>query len=330
MGTHLVSRPGRAGSLRALNTIAIAALLALACSSKDGGMDSAPATSGTPADPGGGESGSSAGGAGTGSDPGMTAGTGTGNEAGAGPGPNMPDPEIVEMLDPDVDWTALTIVYPTMYSAHDGVHTFQVPAHVDGTTVELSGWTAIPATAVTFDADPETEGGVMITIVEPVEEITIAAAAGPIGGTAPLFVTVATPEDWARGEARYNNGVDYNLPMLNFADLINPEWMPPEPPDNLACNNCHTTGAKYFEIQHTPTQAARLSNDDLVQILTTGTKPAGVEFRVLPEMFQHLYEGFHTWEASEEEITGLIVYMRSLTPTGQGDILLPDGTFGAP
>jgi len=51
---------------------------------------------------------------------------------------------------------------------------------------------------------------------------------------------------------------------------------------------------------------------------------------VLPEMLEHLYVGFHTWEASEEEMLGLIVYMRSLTPTGQGDILLPDGTFGAP
>jgi hypothetical protein len=118
--------------------------------------------------------------------------------------------------------------------------------------------------------------------------------------------------------------------MLNFADLINPEWVPPEPPDNLACNNCHTTGAKYFEIQHTPTQIARLSNEDLVTILTTGMKPAGVDFRVLPESFQHLYVGFHTWEATEEDQLGLIVYMRSLTPTGQGDILLPDGGFGPP
>lgn len=256
---------------------------------------------------------------GSGEDPGTAGGAGT----------QMADPEIVEMLDPDVDWTALTIVYPNMYSAYDGVHTFQVPARVDGTTVELSDWTAIPADSVTFDADPE-GGGVMITVQRAVPEIVIAASAGAVGGTAPLFVTEATPEDWALGEARYNNGIEYDLPMLNFADLINPDWVPPEPPDNLACNNCHTTGAKYFEIQHTPTQAARISDDDLIVILSTGMKPTGVEFRVLPEMLEHLYVGFHTWEASEEEMLGLIVYMRSLTPTGQGDILLPDGTFGAP
>ena len=33
---------------------------------------------------------------------------------------------------------------------------------------------------------------------------------------------------------------------------------------------------------------------------------------------------------ADDEIKGLIIYLRSLTPTGQGDILLPDGTYVAP
>ena len=117
--------------------------------------------------------------------------------------------------------------------------------------------------------------------------------------------------------------------------LLDPTWMPPPPDEGLACNNCHTSGAKYFEIQHTPTQAARFSDEELRAIMTTGSKPEGVGFRILPEMFgamtdQETYEYFHKWDATEEEITGLIIYMRSLTPTGQGDILLPDGTYVAP
>jgi hypothetical protein len=290
------------------------------------GAPSGNAGTGTNSGTAGDEGGNAGGGDNPGNDPGPAAGTGST----AGSGGNGIDPEIMEMLDPDVDWTALTIIYPSMYSAFDGSHTFMVPAHVQDTEIELSGWTAIPSTAVTFDADPDVAGGVMITIVEPVEDIVIAASSGPIGGTAPLHVTIATPEQWAAGEARYANGVDYELPMLNFADLINPDWEPPPTPDNLACNNCHTTGAKYFEIQHTPTQAARLSDEDLKTIMTTGMKPPGVDYRVLPEMLQHLYAEFHTWEANDDELTGLIVYLRSLTPTGQGDILLPDGTFGMP
>jgi hypothetical protein len=66
-----------------------------------------------------------------------------------------------------------------------------------------------------------------------------------------------------------------------------------------------------------------------------GQKPAGVGFRVLPEMIfgmtaEEMYAESHRWEASDEEIVGLIAYLRSLTPAGQGDILLPDGTYIAP
>jgi hypothetical protein len=171
-----------------------------------------------------------------------------------------------------------------------------------------------------------------------VEQITIAASAGPVGGTAALFITSGTPEQWAAGEARYANGVEFDLPGWESVDigmLIDPNWRPPPPPPNLACNNCHTTGAKYFEFQHTPTQAARFSDDDLRIILTMGKKPEGVGFRILPQMLGNMtaaqvYADFHTWEATDDEITGLIIYLRSLTPTGQGDIRLPDGTYVAP
>jgi hypothetical protein len=245
-----------------------------------------------------------------------------------------PPPEVVDMLDPDVDWEALTIVYPTMYSAYDGVHTFQVPAHVEDTNVELSGWQAIPADAAVIDPDPDVEGGVLITVQAAVEQITIAASAGPVGGTAALFITSGTPEQWEAGSARYANGVEFEL-EIDFAMLLDPNWEPPMPPSDLACNNCHTTGAKYFEIQHTPTQVARYSDDDLAKILTMGMKPEGEKFRVLPPMIgsmtaMEIYAAYHRWETTEDEVKGLILYLRSLTPTGQGDIRLPDGTYVPP
>jgi hypothetical protein len=249
-----------------------------------------------------------------------------------------PPMEVLEMLDPSVSWEELTIIFPTMYSAYEGVHLFQVPAHVDGVTVELSDWQAIPSSAASFDPNPEVAGGVLITVHEPAAQITIAASTGTIGGTAALFVTNGTPEEWAVGEARYNNGVDFQLPGfedIDFGMLLDPNWTPPPPPGDLACNNCHTTGAKYFEFQHTPTQAARFSDEELGIILTMGKKPEGVGYRILPEMLgsmtaDELYADFHTWEATEEEVKGLILYLRSLTPTGQGDIRLPDGTYVAP
>ena len=242
-----------------------------------------------------------------------------------------PPMEALEMLDPKVDWKALTIIFPTMYSAYDGVHTFQVPAHVDGATVELSAWQAIPSDAVTFDPDPDVEGGVLITVSSAEPQITIAASAGPIGGTAALFITKGTPEQWEAGKARYANGVEFNLD-IDFSQVLDPNWEPPAPPPNLACNNCHTTGAKYFEIQHTPTQAARFSDDDLKGIFTMGMKPEGVGFRILPAMIgsmtnTEIYALYHKWDTTPEEVQGLIIYLRSLTPTGQGDLRLPDGSY---
>jgi hypothetical protein len=234
-----------------------------------------------------------------------------------------------EKLDPSVDWTALTLVYAKMYSAYDGAHTFQVPMHVDGATVALSGWQAIPSNAVTIDPDTKS-GGVLITIVKPVADITIGAHSAAIGGTAHIYVTVATPQDWMVGEARYNNGVDYTLPTLDFAQLIDPNWMPPPTPKNLACNNCHTTGAKYFEIQHTPSQIGNISDQDLITIFTTGMKPPGVPYHLLPMQLEHLYPEFHTWEAGPAEQKGLIVYLRSLTPTDQGMINLADSGITLP
>jgi hypothetical protein len=319
---------------------AFGVLFASACSKSEDPAEGAPPPAGEPvAAPGAGAPSQNPGGGGA-SAPGATAGVsapsataGASAMAGSGSGSGNAGagvpPEVMEMLDPDVDWTALTLVYPTLYSAYDGEHTFQVPVHVDMATVELSDWQAIPSSAVTIDPDPE-GGGIMLTIVEPVAEITVAARSGMIGGTAPLHVTIATPEDWTVGEARYHNGVDYTLPMLDFAQLIDPNWTPPPTPENLACNNCHTTGAKYFEIQHTPTQIARISDQDLITIFTTGMKPPGVTWSVIPPEFQHLYEDFHHWEATEAEQKGLIVFLRSLTPTGQGDIMLPDGTFTSP
>jgi hypothetical protein len=66
-----------------------------------------------------------------------------------------------------------------------------------------------------------------------------------------------------------------------------------------------------------------------------GKKPEGVGFRILPMMLGNMtaaevYASFHKWEATPEELKGLIIYLRSLTPTGQGDIRLPDGTYVAP
>lgn len=347
-------------SMTVLSTIVVMSALVAGCSAKedsDGGN-----TGGTSGAGGAGTGGDSGTGGGAGGTSGAGASGGTGGAGGAGTGgggsgtggaSGMNGGEggtggaaemTKEELFPEVqDWAALDVIYDNAYSAYDGgEHTFQVPFHVQDSEVALADWFAIPASAVTIDEDPELAdegGGIIVTIMADVPEITIGVHSGMLGGTAVLKVTSATPELWEMGRARYDNGVLFDFPELTpeeFAQLLlNPDYMLPAPEPNTACNSCHSTGAKYFEIQHTPTQAARFSDEDLTTILTMGMKPEGVGFRVLPDMLGdqtnvEIYAEYHRWDASADEIKGLIVYLRSLTPTGQGDIKLPDGTYVAP
>src|SRR5450755_1966873 len=108
------------------------------------------------------------------------------------------------------DKSALTILFSPMYSAFDGVHTFQVPAVVNGldpTQISIT-WTASDPSMVKLETDPTT-GGVMIT-TRKAGKVSIVATAGSLCGASLLTISSATPQDWTDGSARYNNGVVIN------------------------------------------------------------------------------------------------------------------------
>jgi hypothetical protein len=247
---------------------------------------------------------------------------GVGGAGGAGGAPTG-----IQAQFPNVtDWGAIEIVYPVNYSGYDGVHTFKVPMHVKCTSgTPLSAWHADPATAVSFDVDPSTDvmNGVIVTILEPTAEITIAVVVDNLGGTAPLHVTIGTPAQWELGNTRYNTGKDWMLNLL----------MPMAPPPDTKCPVCHGANSSTgFDIMHTPTQLSRASDADITQIMTTGTKPDNVPFRVLPPTIMfgattytnaELYKMFHLWDPTGDQLVGMILYLRALTPTGQGCVNNP-------
>jgi hypothetical protein len=210
----------------------------------------------------------------------------------------------------------LVLLFNPAYSAFDGVHDFKLPAIVQG--VADVEWSARPADAVDLSRDTST-GGVMITTRKP-GKVQIIARAGALSGSAELHITDATPEDWELGEHRYNNEIPF--PMIDLPDggFRTPDggYADVEIPNDLSCRNCHGAGAMALDVEHTPQQTGGYSDDDLVSIFTMGMKPAGSTFHTpFPEF---LYERFHTWEASEEERKGLVVYLRSLEPKTQGPL----------
>src|SRR5205823_3761794 len=98
----------------------------------------------------------------------------------------------------------------------------------------------------------------------------------------------------------------------------------------LACTNCHgdntNSNARYKDVQHTPEQTGGFSDDQLVPIFSMGQVPDGGYFdpdiicpntRCTPDQAYARWQSFHTWDMTDAEKKGIIVYLRSLTPAAQ-------------
>jgi len=238
--------------------------------------------------------------------------------------------------------SALTILFNPMYSAYDGVHTFQLPAVVNGldpTAVQID-WSASDPSMVALEADPTT-GGVMITM-QKAGNVSIIASAGSLCGSAPLSITAATPDDWTAGSARYNDGVVLSRlprPTMPGRDAA-AAATDAAPATEAACTSCHgdtASSGPFKTVQHTPEQTGGFSDDDLTNIFEKGMVPKGGYFDTTIVSYAQ-WQSFHKWDVGDAA-KGVLVYLRSLTPAaqtgaanfgGRFDGGVPDGGFGRP
>jgi hypothetical protein len=210
--------------------------------------------------------------------------------------------------------SGLNIYFPTMYSAYDGVHKFQIPATVGG--VAGVRWSASDPSLV--DVDPEGNGSTVMLTMRGSGSVTLRAEAGNLAGVANLTILPVSPDLWEIGNKRYNNGI-----------------VPPRRGDGgmgsdggsmlrmmQACANCHN-GQQ--DVEHTPTQTGGFSDSELINIITRGMKPPGIEQRILAaDRFMRI----HQWVMTDDEQEGLVVYLRALTPKSQGPYLDWGGRTG--
>jgi hypothetical protein len=209
----------------------------------------------------------------------------------------------------------LQIQFPVAYSANDGQHSFKLPAMVEG--VGGIQWSASDPSVVDFE--PNSNGSQVMMTTRKAGIVTITARAGNLVGTARLTVTQAPPQLWEDGKDRYNNGIVWER---------KPDGQRGGQNKQLACTNCHNKAAQgngSGDIEHTPTQTAGYSDQDLVMIMTQGTKPPGIPNRV---MAFDRWTKLHRWQMTENEKNGLIVYLRSLTPESQGPVDFGGGGHG--
>jgi mono/diheme cytochrome c family protein len=116
------------------------------------------------------------------------------------------------------------------------------------------------------------------------------AAAGGQTVSAPLTIAMYTAEENATGKARYTTAPDK---------------------DNPPCQECHGAGKGP---DHTPSEVDADPDEDITNTFLTGKDPEG---RPVGEEFKAMLKGkTHMWKVTKAEETGLVAYLRSLTPTG--------------
>ncbi|NOU31843.1 MAG: hypothetical protein HOO96_28400 [Polyangiaceae bacterium] len=203
----------------------------------------------------------------------------------------------------------LDVQFARAFSVFDGVHSFKIPATVQG--VKGLKWTASPADAVDLQANTSGTEVMITTKKEGVVTVTATSASGACG-SAKLTIAKVDAELFDIGQARYANGVVLSRRRDGGA---------PGPADAgggmglAACTNCHANGGS--DVEHTPTQTGGYTDSDLVDIFTKGQKPAGVPQRVMP---LDKWQRIHNWTMTEDEKAGLVVYLRGLEPKSQGPV----------
>jgi hypothetical protein len=235
------------------------------------------------------------------------------------------------------DTSDLEIQFSKMYSAYDGQHDFKIPAKIDG--VKNIKWSADPSDSVEFQKG-DTASEIMIVIKNgDTADVTITAKVGSLKATAPLHITSTTPDVWDEGNQRYNDGVVFSWGDHDHGDGGGGDDGPGgghhgggdggfrqhSVDPHLACTNCHGSGGDDGDVKHTPTQTGGYSDDDIKNIITNATKPDGIGQRVMP-LAQ--WQKIHKWQMDDQQLTGIITYLRSLEPEAQGAVDFPGQHLG--
>ena len=250
----------------------------------------------------------------------------TGTQTGDGGGNNGLGPPAGSCTNPTIP-----LVFSPMYSAFipnedGGAIVFKIPAitsdgntatwtYSDGTQVE-SQTEGIP-----IDTEGDTVPGVMIQIngvgaggtgPETTGTVTvIATEASGACGTSVLTITQNTQNDWAIGNARYNDAVSIHVTGPGGGGGGD-GGRPPRPDGGFefdaagfdaaggggfglkadagsyyeedggtACTNCHgatATSGPYKDVSHTPEQTGGFSDQELIDIIVNGQIPDGGYF----------------------------------------------------
>jgi hypothetical protein len=221
-----------------------------------------------------------------------------------------------------------------MYSAYDGAHEYSVAPYF---VYQNVGPRLVPdpviASSIRWEVDPlyverseftELASAIKLT-TKRVGTTFVKISASRYSGhkdkqTAVVHIHPGSPDAWEAGDARYKSGelVDSVLPPSG-GDLDSACGLARDPgvPASAACVSCHD-GREDLSTGYTSLHTAARTDEDLIDIVTTGQKPAGATF-MSPRMNalefpDCVFASFHTFAATEEEQRGLVLKLRSIPP----------------
>jgi hypothetical protein len=89
--------------------------------------------------------------------------------------------------------------------------------------------------------------------------------------------------------------------------------------DEASCAECHRKATWGAVIQHTPSQTAGYSDEEIIMIFTMAKKPVGWKQHITD--LRPYWMKFHKWKMSPAQARGLISYLRALEPTAMEDFM---------
>ena len=225
------------------------------------------------------------------------------------------------------------IQFSPMYSAYDGEHVYQLSPFLPGADPKNKDADPIVESSIVWTVDDafvkkeaffEIPGAILLTTKKAGSTVVKVSATRFSGlkvrGQSMLSISQSDPSEWFKGATRYNNGMMVNFFATGPCGL--PIDLTGRIPTNSACSNCHNNMGGLV-VEHSPTQTAGYSDDELIEIFTNALKPsAGFNSPLLrtSPMPDCIYRNFHTWQIDEDTKRGIVWKLRSITPKHHPEI----------
>lgn len=183
----------------------------------------------------------------------------------------------------DAQSKTFSIFPPKLVSGYDGTHTFQAPAiAVNGSQVK---WSVDDPSVLSIEASAD--GSQVMFTTKKAGKAVITAQSGSQKVSVNMTVNSYTAAQWANGDKRYNNAAA----------------------SGAACSGCHA--AKSGDVpDHTPTEIDADTDDEVSGTFINGVDPEG----------RPVNGGKHKFALTADEKAGIMVYLRSLKPSGYPEV----------